>query len=91
MCKQESLVCHLPNYPETTKREDREGYQTDKALVISSVPMKAEQAYPEYPVLSVSESASHTTDQPHNLLPDLPNAISSVDPANGMYPRAEQA
>ena len=64
MCEQESFVCHLPNNAETTKCEDREGYQPDKALMISRISVELEQTYPEYPVLSISESASHSTNQP---------------------------
>ena len=64
MCKQESLICLLPNYPETTERKDREGYQPDKALIVSRISVELEQTYPEYPVLSISKSASHSTDQP---------------------------
>ena len=64
MCKQKSLVCHLPYYPETTERKDREGYQPDKALMVSRISVEPEQTYPEYPVLSISESPSHSTNQP---------------------------
>jgi hypothetical protein len=35
MDKEESLVCHLPHNPETTKSEDSKGYQADETLLIS--------------------------------------------------------
>ena len=35
MDEEESLVCHLPNNPETTKSEDSKGYQASEALGIS--------------------------------------------------------
>ena len=35
MNKEESLVCHLPNDPETAKSEDSKGYQANEALGIS--------------------------------------------------------
>jgi uncharacterized protein YggE len=36
MDKEESLVCHLPHNPETTKSEDSKGYQANETLQVST-------------------------------------------------------
>lgn len=59
MDEEESLVCHLPNNPETTKSEDSKGYQANEALGISNNPTeRAERThrtqycvYPKRPVI----------------------------------------
>jgi len=37
MNKEESLVCHLPDDPETAKSEDSQGYQADKTLSVNTI------------------------------------------------------
>jgi hypothetical protein len=37
MYKEESLVCHLPDNPETTKSEDSKGYQANEALSVNTI------------------------------------------------------
>jgi len=41
MNKEESLVCHLPNDPETAKSEDSKGDQADETLSVNTgLPIK---------------------------------------------------
>jgi hypothetical protein len=37
MYKEKSLVCHLPDNPETTKSEDSKGYQANEPLSVNTI------------------------------------------------------